>query len=970
MPFSLRDSRGREYLIRSVVRLGREPSNEILIKDPLASRHHATIWEHQGILYIRDEKSRNGTTVNDARIQQIALRPGDRITIGSTTLTVGSTGASSRSQQAPAYQPPTSKPPNYIPPSYSPPANQPPSYPPPSYQAPANQPPTWPAPSYPPPYYQPPSYPPPAFQGPSNPPPPAAAPKKRSTFFWIGFIVVFLMALAAIAGGIVLFSHGMPDLAGKIPGIGTQPTPPLSTPIAATTPIRDLTATGTISPTAYTVAIVATSEPQKMLQPEEFADANAAFVQSIADLNRAELKFIEDAKTTTKKESPHLASLFYLPVLSNDLLNVDLIRIAAQAMTVAQNAEDLARFMAGQDLEGDAAQQSAEQYGSIARLGYALVIEAQNLRDGLQTNIITPDDAVDVIAEYGARLWNPKVTDPAFQGNPFLPDIKDAATQEPVQFLGSDAAAQFLTGLGGDKQIQSWLVTSQETITKTIDLPAPTSGVSNLFDPSLNETMTTTEGQSDAELARQVASAKLAQLTSNPIPTGAAQMQFSIFKNASIADSGQIEAGNIPSFSKGKGCLFSKQAENGAQGLVNDLFELEGQTAPKITSSSPLKTFTDLTLQISGFQLENIKKINDTEVDLEGQVSVQWIAIVEGLSNPQIAIKCRGSTVNVYGKIGQAQIKGSAGVWNFDPDHAILPCTATFVTQRDSTLRPPDASAVVLINWKVGEALTLETDTPEPAQNANSSKPDTSWIDPHVQAKSDQMLLDPLNNPLQVAIVIEDYRICLIDQVMKGADQEQAISRCSFILAGIVSAPESPAEPPATDTPEAKPPNAPLTGRILFDFDQTQSSRSVGGELKEVTLLCIPDVIVSPDGVISGECEYSGSTPVRTYSTIKATVSGTSVQGGSFSFTYAVTEKWPNGWGDTPGTPSANVWSTESYKDILYTGSGSLTSATEASGTADWEYSCDSGADNLYWCGSLTNEYLKGTITWWFGPAE
>lgn len=88
MPYILRHIHGREYPISGPTQIGRETTNPIALDDTQASRLHATVWEQQGTLYLRDENSRNGTFVNGARVQEIALKPGDQIRIGNTVLTV------------------------------------------------------------------------------------------------------------------------------------------------------------------------------------------------------------------------------------------------------------------------------------------------------------------------------------------------------------------------------------------------------------------------------------------------------------------------------------------------------------------------------------------------------------------------------------------------------------------------------------------------------------------------------------------------------------------------------------------------------------------------------------------------------------------------------------------------------------------------------------------------------------------
>ena len=80
-------SDGRTWPINAVVQIGRERTCQIALNDAQASRLHATVWMQQGILYVRDENSMNGTYVNGARIpggQPVMLRPGDQMHVGGT----------------------------------------------------------------------------------------------------------------------------------------------------------------------------------------------------------------------------------------------------------------------------------------------------------------------------------------------------------------------------------------------------------------------------------------------------------------------------------------------------------------------------------------------------------------------------------------------------------------------------------------------------------------------------------------------------------------------------------------------------------------------------------------------------------------------------------------------------------------------------------------------------------------------
>ncbi len=63
--------------------LGRQPDNDVIISDELASRRHCEIYSHDNSLVITDLNSTNGTFVNRQRlVQPLVLRSGDQIRIG------------------------------------------------------------------------------------------------------------------------------------------------------------------------------------------------------------------------------------------------------------------------------------------------------------------------------------------------------------------------------------------------------------------------------------------------------------------------------------------------------------------------------------------------------------------------------------------------------------------------------------------------------------------------------------------------------------------------------------------------------------------------------------------------------------------------------------------------------------------------------------------------------------------------
>lgn len=82
--------KGKEFVLHQVPAvIGRGP--EVLIRldeDRGVSRQHAEIYDHAGVVRIRDLKSTHGTQVNGFGIGDKALDSGDRIQIGKTTMMI------------------------------------------------------------------------------------------------------------------------------------------------------------------------------------------------------------------------------------------------------------------------------------------------------------------------------------------------------------------------------------------------------------------------------------------------------------------------------------------------------------------------------------------------------------------------------------------------------------------------------------------------------------------------------------------------------------------------------------------------------------------------------------------------------------------------------------------------------------------------------------------------------------------
>ncbi len=76
---------GKTVGLGGTTTLGREPTNDVVVTEPGASRQHAEIVESDDGFRLRDLNSTNGTFVNDRRVRgrEHLLKDGDRIRLGS-----------------------------------------------------------------------------------------------------------------------------------------------------------------------------------------------------------------------------------------------------------------------------------------------------------------------------------------------------------------------------------------------------------------------------------------------------------------------------------------------------------------------------------------------------------------------------------------------------------------------------------------------------------------------------------------------------------------------------------------------------------------------------------------------------------------------------------------------------------------------------------------------------------------------
>src|SRR5262245_36609879 len=88
MPWPAARGAGPASVPARVLRIGRDPDNDVVIDAPMVSRRHARLVVDGAGARIEDLGSSNGTYVNGERVRGgAAVRPGDRVGLGSYSFT-------------------------------------------------------------------------------------------------------------------------------------------------------------------------------------------------------------------------------------------------------------------------------------------------------------------------------------------------------------------------------------------------------------------------------------------------------------------------------------------------------------------------------------------------------------------------------------------------------------------------------------------------------------------------------------------------------------------------------------------------------------------------------------------------------------------------------------------------------------------------------------------------------------------
>jgi pSer/pThr/pTyr-binding forkhead associated (FHA) protein len=76
---------GAVFAVNGTMTIGRSPQTDVQIDDSFASARHARVIEREGLYYLEDMGSTNGTYLNGRRVSSLELlRPEDRFRIGDT----------------------------------------------------------------------------------------------------------------------------------------------------------------------------------------------------------------------------------------------------------------------------------------------------------------------------------------------------------------------------------------------------------------------------------------------------------------------------------------------------------------------------------------------------------------------------------------------------------------------------------------------------------------------------------------------------------------------------------------------------------------------------------------------------------------------------------------------------------------------------------------------------------------------
>ena len=81
-------SRELMELSERAITVGRSPDADVVVLDERASRMHCGIRLWDGDYYVKDLQSKNGTYLNEERVEMAKIAPGDKVRVGTTVIQV------------------------------------------------------------------------------------------------------------------------------------------------------------------------------------------------------------------------------------------------------------------------------------------------------------------------------------------------------------------------------------------------------------------------------------------------------------------------------------------------------------------------------------------------------------------------------------------------------------------------------------------------------------------------------------------------------------------------------------------------------------------------------------------------------------------------------------------------------------------------------------------------------------------
>lgn len=420
------------------------------------------------------------------------------------------------------------------------------------------------------------------------------------------------------------------------------------------------------------VSVVEVGKPTEV-DARDFAKLNSQLADKIAALNQAELKFIRDIRASaTIYRAPGLAMS---STKAGALTDQDLKDMAGKAMDVAILSDQMGELAGKQDKGSENASQSADAFYAIARNALSLALDAQNVRQALDSGLIPGGQAISVIADYGAQLWNSGVTDGNSKGNPFSPQTGNAVAAEPL----SPAAVKGVQSTVNQNNAAIWIAKSDTQNTRKVDVPAAQSPLANPFDPAVLNSLTTADGQSDGNKAQQVAAANLQVLgakASGDDPSKSRQLQVPSSPVA-VAGGDQLKAGNIPSFKSGPALVVSTNGSSDNNTFMQT-FGLNGDQAPSDGGKTSVEDAPALvSLNISNIIITNVNRrapgSGSFEADVNFSFTVNWSTTMKA---PQFKLNCNSHTESVVSQASGSLTQSANGLLIIYPGTVTVYCYA------------------------------------------------------------------------------------------------------------------------------------------------------------------------------------------------------------------------------------------------------------------------------------------------------